>query len=376
MTDTRVGPSGPQINPGPPPYTGPGSGLGEPRDNGWTWNPGAGQQFSQEAGWDQYGMLTGPNPLPPANVAMQFQAEHNRRVWLHQQSLMRSALGFGQGALGLLQSFRPGGSAALEAGQYNTLAQIQLQRAGMTQPLDLMGDYVRDQNARARMQANRQAERQLAVQGAAAIASLAGAFFTGGATLAMLPGALGAIAGSQYGGRAGGGMQGTGNGYQGSQPVGPNSPGQVPPAGGGPPQGPGLPGAPPAGGPSGPAGPPMPAPPGPQSPGPVNQQPITSPGGGQALASTLGASDGGGGAAGAAGGAPGGAMGAPGVGADGNFAPVAFAARAAATAGGDPFHTLAITRMVADELDSDPMWTRLAIGVDQRLAERLGVRAA
>jgi hypothetical protein len=60
-----------------------------------------------------------------------------------------------------------------------------------------------------------------------------------------------------------------------------------------------------------------------------------------------------------------------GVGADGNFQPVAYAARAAAMGGADPLQQLAITSMVANEIDQDPMFVRFAVAIDQRLMQRM-----
>lgn len=359
-------------------YTGPGSGLGEPRANGWTWNEGASELFGQRNSWDPTtGMLVGPDPLPPHPIAMQYQAEHDRRVWQYRQNLMRSALGYGQGALGLLQSYRAGGSSAIEAGQYNTLANIQLNRAQMTQPLDLMGDYRREQDHKARAAANRQAERQLAVQGAAAIASIAGAFFTGGATLAMMPGIINGMAGA-----AGGAGAQYPQGQQRTQPVQPsaNGPDYGKPAG---PQN--------NVGPQGPTQP-MPGPQAPSGGGQVMQstlqpggmggapQGAPQPGGGAGGAqspqgSGMGEQAGGpAGASGAAGSGLGMGPGAGGVGSDGNFSPVAWAARAAATEGYDPLHNLAMSRILASEIENDPVWASLSTGVDRRLADRIMAR--
>lgn len=359
-------------------YTGPNAPYGQPRDNGWTWNPGAGDLYSQQNGFDPTtGAPVGPGSLPPHTIALGWQAEHERRVWQYQQSLMRSAHGYASGALGLLQSFRPGGSAAIEAGQYNTLANVQLQRAGMTRPLDLTADYQREQNFQNQRRANRQAERQLYVQGAAAIASIAGAAFTGGASLAMLPGLMSGVAGMA-----------TGPTYQqnsyeaGRQPVGPDqSTWQTRPTTSAPtgPAGPASTGpAGQSGGQAGPAGPSL---------MPQGQQGSSgSAGSGQALGSTLAPDQGAGGQPGGSGGPQGGQDGAPGggfggqgapaVGADGNFMPVAYAARGAMAAGGDPLRHLAMSSMVASELEGDPIYMRFALGVDARLKARLEAMAA
>jgi len=360
-------------------YQGPGAGLGEPRPNGWTWNDNAGDVFSQRNSFDpSTGAPVGPDPLPPHTIALQWQAEHDRRVWQYRQNLMRSAAGYGQGALGLLQSYRPGGSSAIEAGQYNTLANIQLSRAQLTQPLDLTGDYVREENRKARSQANRQAERQMAIQGAAAIASVAGAFFTGGATLAALPGIINGLSNtytqsqqtqSQYNQQGGtqrsyqGSPQGGfGGDYVGSQAVGPNSPGVRPSGPSGPSAtGPGA--APAAGGGGGGAG-------------GAQQATLAPDQGGSGMGGQPGGQGGPGDNSGSAGSGGSMASGAGGVGSDGNFSPVAWAARAAMTEGYDPLHHLAMSRILADELESDPVWSSLSSGIDKRLAARIAAMEA
>lgn len=353
----------------PPEYGGPGRG-------GWTWAPDANERFQRENGFDPTtGAPTGPMPLPPADVALQWQAQHDRMVWQYRQNLMKSGLNYGKGALGLLQSFRPGGSAAIEAGQYNNLANIQLQRAGMTQPLDLLGDYRRHEMAMNRQQANRQAERQIAVQSAALVAQLVASFATGGAAGAGLGGAAAGLAQAIAGpsGQTGqvnprpitsGGGYRTGdfgtdatflNAPTTQQPYGGQQPMQGPPAPtgqsqqGGQQQGSqaslGQPG---------------------QLPGQQGSQiPFGQPG-------SQGGAAGGPGGQGAGAPGQGMGMGAPGmVGADGNFMPVAYAANAAMQAGSDPIQQLAISRGLAMDLDSDPVWRELSAGIDKRLQERL-----
>lgn len=336
----------------PPEYGGPGQG-------GWTWAPGANQRFIQENSFDPVtGAPRGPVALPPADVALQWQAEHDRRVWDYRQRLMRSASNFGRGGLGLLQSFRQGGSAAIEAGQYNTLAGIEMQRASMTQPLDLLGDYRRHEMAMNRQAANRQQERQIGIQSAALIAQLVVGNY--GGALASLGGVVGSALGIGQQPLATPGMQPR---QPGTQPAGVQHPGGG--TGPVPSYGIGQPGQLPQdknfiGPPEAPTGQPLQSQgSGEQAPQPMKQ--VAPPGeqgqpqpgqGGQDTPGSI----------------PGGGMGA--VGTDGNFTPVAYAANSALQSAQDPIQQLALGRSLAFALDEDPVWDALSFAIDKRMAER------
>lgn len=120
----------------------------------------------------QTGGLEGPIALPPAHLALNMQAEHDRAVWNARFRMGRDALGFAQGGNRLLQSYRPGGAAAMEAGTYGQMANIQMQRAQMHQPLDLLGDYRRDQIARAGRSGKKNRTIGTALQVVGAVASI------------------------------------------------------------------------------------------------------------------------------------------------------------------------------------------------------------
>lgn len=148
------------------------------------------------------GRYVGPSALPSADNALDFQAQHDRAIWDRQQRYMDQAQGlltdatrFQQGALGLLQSYRPGGSAALEAGIYDRVAggiQAQaggaFQRAQMTQPLDLMGRYREQREDEAIRRWERAQERSwiasLVSSGVQLVSAFAGA---GSGAATMLP---------------------------------------------------------------------------------------------------------------------------------------------------------------------------------------------
>ena len=98
------------------------------QNNGW--RSGAAENWSQNHQVNaETGELEGDYPLPPHEVARGYQAMHDRAVWNYRRRLMdqgRSQIAdgtnFSKGALGLLQSYRSGGGAALEAGVYNQVA--------------------------------------------------------------------------------------------------------------------------------------------------------------------------------------------------------------------------------------------------------------
>lgn len=311
------------------------------------------------------GDIIGPPGLVPAELGLEYQFLHEQGRDRARQNRMRSAANYARGALGLLQSFRPGGGATLEAGQYNALAQIEQNRAQMLQPLDLLGDYRRDESARANQRANRARANSTIVQ----LAALAVSAYTGGVGGAALAG-LGMAGNALFGG--GGGAPSApddeSRGYQSRTAT--RVPGQ--------PQGDSGFGAQPTGEQQQlrqeerTMGLQMQQPGGedqqkrvapgmmPQQPGGKQQQPSAGPGG----------------PAGGAGGGGGGFQmggGAPTVGADGNFQPVAYAA---ASAGQmiDPLQNVVMSLSLADRLDADPAWDQISFAVDQRL--RMRVRGA
>lgn len=338
------------------------------RDNGITWNPGAAQTVQGRTSIDpNTGALVGPDSLIPHQLGLQYQAEHDRRVWDYRQRLMRDANSYGQGALGLMQSFRPGGGATLEAGQYNNLAQIQLNRAQLTTPMDLLGDYRRHTQAVAQQKANRAAERQMAVQVGVAIAGLGAAAITGGATLPAAIGAIGNVAaasmtpGGQANVDANQGPQaipGQGQPMPGIlQPGGDQSaPGQAPGQAGGM-----APGQAPAVGTQG-------------TSGQQAVQPGTQPGRKRVAGPPGGGGPGGPGGQGGpqAAGAGGGGLnfgGGGGPGADGVFTPTAYATFGASQQ--NPVQRAILSSQLAQQLDDDPFYDSFSFAVNARFAQRM-----
>jgi hypothetical protein len=287
---------------------------------------------------------------------------HDQAVWNYRQNLMQGGINYARGALGLLQSFRPGGGATLEAGQYNTLAGLQFQRAQMTQPMDLLGDYRRHENAQARRAANRAQERALAVQ----IAGIAVGAATGGLGYGAIAAGMGGIAAAAASrgssGQSGDSSQMPSYSGQGSAPV---TAGQLPPA---------TPGAGVGGvGPARPGGSGFrtqstvgtaPGQAAPQGAGGRQLAPGAMQGGGQPMGGVGGPTTT---QQGGSGGPMG--MGGPTVGADGNFTSLAYAANGAATLA-NPVQQLALTRSAAMLVESDPVLQGFSAAIDRRLAAR------
>ena len=122
----------------------------------------------------QTGQFEGAGTIAPFQIAPFVQQRANLGTWQYQQRLMdqgqaamRGGVNFMLGANNLLQSFRPGGSAALEAGTYAQTAGLMqnygqsfFQRAQMTQPLDYMFEYRREEGVQAQRRLNRQLDYQ------------------------------------------------------------------------------------------------------------------------------------------------------------------------------------------------------------------------
>lgn len=342
-------------------YVGPGSDWGYPDASGWTNYPDAADRFNRV---NQIDPNTGmfypgqPGGLPPANIALQIQSLSDQGIWRSRQSMMRSGINYAKGALGLLQSFRPGGGATMEAGQYNVLAGLEFNRAQLTEPLDFLGDYRRHETAVERQKSNRMQERQLIVNIAAAAAGVA----TGGAA-----GGLFGLAGGLFSGAAAGGGGGDPGaqypqGQQRTQPAGAPAPMQ------GPQQPPSTfgPGLPQSGGGGGQAGGTFQA----QSSAPGQQGAQPAQGGQQGQPGAQGQGAGGKSIQGQPGQAGGQAMGMPTVGSNGDFSPLAYAATGV---GGlaHPIQQMALTRATAQMVEDDPFYATFSAAVNARWQQRL-----
>lgn len=123
---------------------------------------------------DERGQLQGDFQYVPHSLAQVYQGIHDVRTYNYRDQVMRDAVDMSRGAANLMSSYRPGGSAAQEAGIYQQTAALNMQRASMIQPMDLMGDYRRYVNERER-QKRETAFRQNLYMG---IAAAAGSFFS------------------------------------------------------------------------------------------------------------------------------------------------------------------------------------------------------
>lgn len=300
--------------------------------------------------------------LPDGRIAAQAQNNVNRFMWRRRDRLYADATNTMDNALGNLESWRPGGAAAMTSGLYQGKAQTQMARARATTPIDQLYWDRRDSEMRAR----KAAEKNAWIGAAGNVVGMVAGAAIGGAGGILAAGAKGL-------------GQGIGQGLVGPRqqggPVGPQQEGgYAPPGGVGPTQefgvqqsgGPNLPQRPAANAPQGGVGPI-------QQQGQAGPQMSGAPGGGGAAGGGGGGpaspSGGGGGAGGGAGGAGGGgpsAMGGGGGGLGGpegapapgaSFNPAVFAEQRSSQYGGaldDAFSEAAV------ELQQDGFWeTRL-----------------
>lgn len=173
------------------------------------WHPGAGERYEQEHRFDpSSGDLLGPMGPVPAHLAIKYQSIHNQLVWRARNRMSRDAVRMSQGAAGLLSSFRAGGGAALESGIYSQSAGLQMQRASMYEPLDLMADYRRHEAANAK---GGQGDKWASI-GGSALSAIGSAVSVAGYPYIGIP--LSAAGGALQGYGAG-----SGGGYYPSQPV-------------------------------------------------------------------------------------------------------------------------------------------------------------
>jgi hypothetical protein len=173
------------------------------------------------------GELIGDFGYVPWKFGRAYQAEHDRAMWGYRNRLMDQGRGriadarrFQQGALGLLQSWRPGGGAALESGIYNQVAggmraegAAFFQQARDTQNLDLMSDTRAHDRGEASARANRQFNR---AQTTALIGAALGAGISSNASAGMgdtgMPTTQGNNASANVSGGGGGGGGGASGG--------------------------------------------------------------------------------------------------------------------------------------------------------------------
>jgi hypothetical protein len=260
------------------------------------------------------GAMQGPNTLPGADIAADVQARQDQVMREMQIRKLQDATRMEMGALGLLQSYRPGGGAALEANVYGRAAgSLRAETAAML-PLDLMYNARKADADAARRAANRASKRSMFGSIIGGIATIGGA---------IIGGPAGAAVGAGIASGLGGGLgqtTATGGLAAGLEP-------ETGPAG--------------ATGPAGPAG----------APGPAG--PADGPGAGVGAPGTLG-------------------VGLDAPGATGDFTPASFAA-AAARSYDDPamgaVMSMAMNEAIADMYDSDPFWPAMGAAVNNLLLQ-------
>lgn len=144
--------------------------------------------------WDANGFPVGP--MPRGDMALDWQYEANRRSETRRQALWGDAQNTMRQGLDLMQSYRPGGSAALASGMYGQKAGLYGNQAQDTEAPDLLMGYRDWQQAKAdaeRKQAERFA-RTTAV--GSAVAAIAGTAIGGPAVGAALGAGVNALGGA------------------------------------------------------------------------------------------------------------------------------------------------------------------------------------
>ena len=141
------------------------------------------------------GLGTSETALPSADIAPEVQARQDRLMRRLQQQKLADATDTTRGALGLMQSFRPGGGAALEAGIYGQVAASQRAEAAGFQPLDMMYNKRQSEADRAQARADKASKRSFLADVISGVGTVVGGIYGG---------AAGAAVGSQAGELVGG----------------------------------------------------------------------------------------------------------------------------------------------------------------------------
>lgn len=165
---------------------------------GPAWNPLPESRSPYDPGLSWEGLYP-LGPGPRGRWAWDYQYEANRRAELMRQSLWSDAQGSIDQALGLLSSYRPGGSAALASGLHGQRAGLFATQAQTIEAPDMLIDMRRHLQAEANRKANRAAAIGQALgiaQGVAGIAStglslFGGAGAGGAAAAGLTPGGAG-----------------------------------------------------------------------------------------------------------------------------------------------------------------------------------------
>ena len=139
------------------------------------------------------GAIQGPSALPPPEIAAEIQARQDRQMLLLQQRKLADATDMERGALGLMQSFRPGGGAALEANMFGRVAGSMRAETAAFQPLDLLYELRSEETEKARRAAAKASKQSGFAQIIGAAATVVGTIYGGPAGGAAAGAAVGAI---------------------------------------------------------------------------------------------------------------------------------------------------------------------------------------
>jgi len=286
-----------------------------------------GSPWGSEVSWNQGLPDRAPSRNNPYRYAWQYEAD--RQTELYRRSLFRDARGSMRQGIGVMESYRPGGSAALAGGMYHGMANLYAGQASQLQSPDVMMN-IRD---KAQVEANRESQRAAGMGRLIGLAGTIAGFAVGGPA--------GAAVGSQLGQAVGGSQAPSNAGIDPGLYRGQSGTGSVASTGGAMPQPPSAGAS--GGGLSGPAVPTAGAAGGVAGGAAGGGAAGMAGGGGARIGGPQPGPPGGGGFGGAP--APGGVAGAPpgapvggnlfpqgGVGVDGNFSPTSSAASAARSA--------------------------------------------
>lgn len=203
------------------------TGLFESKPKGPSWQYESPDPYGGDVQWDASGRPIGR--MPRGKYALDYQYEADRRTDQRRQALWSDAKQSLERGAGLLESYRPGGAAALSSGIYSQMAGMYGQQAmSMESPDLLIGyrEYKQDQADYERRKAEQRAQR-MAMLGT--VATVAGFAFGGPVGGAAAGAAFGGMNQPGSGGtrslRAEAGPGGMANAYAGGYGPGPASPG-------------------------------------------------------------------------------------------------------------------------------------------------------
>lgn len=168
------------------------------------WHEGGQDRWARDHYIDPMtGELVGPTNVVPHGYAREMQAQHEKAVAQRQQRMMQGGIDYMRGATNLLQSYRPGGAAALEANVYGQTAGLMFERARMTQPRDFLSDLRRHEQSQIESRNRRASDRAMYTQIGTTVASAVAGYFGGPMAAGAVQGLGSAIAQPSYASQTG-----------------------------------------------------------------------------------------------------------------------------------------------------------------------------